>query len=59
MRAELVLGIWLILCGVLGGTRALFKYRRNPSSRAWMIEGVLSLTTWGIGVILLIHFVAL
>ena len=58
MRDELVLGIWLILCRVIGGVRALFKYRRDPTGRAWLIEGILALVIWGIGLVLLVSGVA-
>jgi hypothetical protein len=55
MRAELVLGFWLILCGVLGGVRAVLKYSRDPTERSWFIEGVLSVGAWGVGLILVVH----
>jgi hypothetical protein len=59
MRAELVLGLWLILCGSVGGTRTVLKYHRNPTGRLWVVEGILSVVAWGSGLIYLVHFFAL
>jgi len=59
MRAELVLGLWLILCGSVGATRAVLKYHGDPTGRLWVVEGVLSVIAWGIGLVLLAHFFAL
>jgi hypothetical protein len=57
MSFQLSLGLWLLLCAALGAWRTSLRFRKNPDTYLWQIEGMLSLLAFGLGAVLVVDAV--
>jgi hypothetical protein len=49
VSGKLTVGVWLVFCAAVGGTRAIRQYREAPGRPRWKIEAALSALTLAVG----------